>query len=75
MKQLAELYGTSVFEGLLEGFHCENCKKDATKRCSKCKSVWYCSRECQVQNWKDHKATCIIISVKLTQVKETGEGE
>jgi hypothetical protein len=27
-------------------------------RCSKCKSVRYCSKECQVSDWKRHKMDC-----------------
>ena len=34
---MAELYGNGLFEGLLEGFNCNNCQQNATKRCSKCK--------------------------------------
>ncbi|KAI8920985.1 hypothetical protein DFJ77DRAFT_144806 [Powellomyces hirtus] len=30
----------------------------ATQRCSQCKSEWYCSRPCQVENWKVHKPVC-----------------
>lgn len=30
----------------------------ATKRCSKCKSEWYCSRECQLAAWNGHKKKC-----------------
>ena len=26
--------------------------------CAKCKSVMYCSRECQVADWKEHKPIC-----------------
>ena len=37
---------------------CVICKKDATKRCVKCLQVWYCSRECQVADWKTHKKYC-----------------
>ena len=37
---------------------CRICKKDATKRCVKCLSAWYCSRECQVADWKIHKKDC-----------------
>jgi zinc finger MYND domain-containing protein 10 len=50
MKKLVDLYGQNLVEGLIDGFHCGNCKKEASKRCTKCKSVWYCSRDCQVQN-------------------------
>jgi len=34
------------------------CGKGATKFCSRCKSVSYCSKECQVKDWKDHKLVC-----------------
>ncbi len=37
---------------------CNVCKKDATKRCTKCWNVWYCSKECQAANWKEHKTHC-----------------
>ena len=29
------------------------------QKCSKCRSVWYCSKECQAKHWKGgHKAMC-----------------
>eukprot|EP00462_Mataza_sp_D1_P018041 CAMPEP_0175137980 /NCGR_PEP_ID=MMETSP0087-20121206/10098_1 /TAXON_ID=136419 /ORGANISM="Unknown Unknown, Strain D1" /LENGTH=214 /DNA_ID=CAMNT_0016420839 /DNA_START=9 /DNA_END=650 /DNA_ORIENTATION=- len=28
-------------------------------KCSRCKAVYYCDRECQRKHWKVHKATCI----------------
>ncbi|KFY87243.1 hypothetical protein V500_07046 [Pseudogymnoascus sp. VKM F-4518 (FW-2643)] len=43
---------------------CFNCSKLQTelpeplKRCSKCQTALYCSRECQTVNWKSHKTTC-----------------
>lgn len=58
MQRLADLYTNNNVEGLLEGFKCKKCEKAAYKRCSKCKSVWYCSRECQVGDWPTHKPTC-----------------
>ena len=37
---------------------CIVCIKTATKYCSKCKSIRYCSRECQVSDWSSHKFFC-----------------
>ncbi|EJK62084.1 hypothetical protein THAOC_17317, partial [Thalassiosira oceanica] len=43
---------------------CGNCGKEAQggekfKQCSKCKAQWYCSKECQVEAWRDgHKKDC-----------------
>ena len=28
------------------------------KKCANCKAVYYCSKECQVQDWKGHKSFC-----------------
>jgi hypothetical protein len=30
----------------------------AMNRCGRCKSVFYCSRDCQVGHWKEHKQNC-----------------
>ena len=47
---------------------CAKCRtliqKGATKRCSRCKTTIYCSRECQVSHWKIHKAACKSKSAK-----------
>jgi len=45
--------------------NCATCHKKADadvefKRCAKCKSIWYCSKECQVKHWSDgHKSDCM----------------
>ena len=35
---------------------------DGLKKCTRCKFATYCSRECQAQHWKMHKAGCGKIS-------------
>ena len=40
---------------------CNSCHRHgATKKCSKCKDVYYCSQECQASDWKrgGHKQLC-----------------
>jgi hypothetical protein len=37
---------------------CVVCHADAQFRCSRCQTEWYCSRKCQVKDWKRHKHTC-----------------
>ena len=39
---------------------CHVCHKQADdiKKCACCKSVWYCSRDCQRSHWSEHEATC-----------------
>ena len=45
---------------LLVAMPCANCFAPGdTLRCSRCKSAFYCSRECQSAHWKGgHKAKC-----------------
>ncbi len=37
---------------------CSVCSKNGSLRCGKCKVQYYCSRECQVKDWKIHKKVC-----------------
>src|SRR5947209_7834221 len=39
---------------------CYFCKieKEHMSTCSKCKIVLYCSRQCQKDDWKNHRLTC-----------------
>ncbi|KLO16839.1 hypothetical protein SCHPADRAFT_822557 [Schizopora paradoxa] len=37
---------------------CPVCNTLATKRCSRCATVYYCSVEHQTEHWSDHKAEC-----------------
>ncbi|KAG1725993.1 uncharacterized protein EDB91DRAFT_1166863 [Suillus paluster] len=39
---------------------CSQCHIGLEKplKCAKCKSIWYCSKECQKKNWPTHKPAC-----------------
>jgi hypothetical protein len=38
---------------------CKNCNIETTEfRCGKCQKAYYCSKECQVENWKTHRLAC-----------------
>ena len=43
---------------------CAKCGKDGNKKCSKCFSVSYCSRQCQVSDWPRHKGLCMPVMVR-----------
>lgn len=58
LKNLSDLYTNDNLDGLLEKAYCNKCGKEAVKKCGRCKSVYYCSRECQVDDWKSHKPIC-----------------
>ncbi len=40
---------------------CAHCKeeKKKMKKCARCQVVYYCSRECQKKDWKNHKKCCV----------------
>eukprot|EP01084_Bolivina_argentea_P216009 366901_1 len=52
----------------IEGRNCSNCNKNQIRdkqddekfgKCSRCKSTWYCSKECQKYHWKKvHRLHC-----------------
>jgi len=37
---------------------CDVCKTATTKACSRCKTSYFCSAECQKSAWKKHKKVC-----------------
>jgi hypothetical protein len=52
---------TSQVESMqLDGISgCKMCDEKIAKKCGKCMRVAYCSRECQVKDWKEHKKVCV----------------
>lgn len=60
--------------------HCARCGAapaatgEAFSECARCESVRYCTRECQVAHWKEHKPRCKAISAeRLRKIhRETG---
>jgi hypothetical protein len=43
------------------GYECSLCKKFCgLNKCKKCLNIIYCSRECQVSDFKKHKLNCFI---------------
>ena len=60
--------------------NCTYCKADKRKedntkkklqRCSGCKCVRYCCKECQLNDWKNHKKICIKLKLNSTKyIKE-----
>ncbi|XP_055535572.1 zinc finger MYND domain-containing protein 10 homolog [Wyeomyia smithii] len=63
-KRLNTTYNTHLLEKIsdsktdTDGQHCSTCKQPAEKKCSRCSSVYYCSRDCQVADWPQHKELC-----------------
>ena len=45
--------------------------REKIKKCKACKLVEYCSRECQVKDWKNgHKKDCKILRQQHQQTKQ-----
>ncbi len=39
---------------------CNSCgKSENLLRCTRCEEAYYCGRECQKQDWRDHKHSCV----------------
>ncbi|GLV36500.1 Zinc finger MYND-type containing 10 [Carabus blaptoides fortunei] len=62
-QSLSEAYNSEVLEKLenVQVNTCSGCGANAVKKCSRCKAEWYCSRNCQVKHWPQHKEHCDIM--------------
>lgn len=40
-------------------YKCLLCKRTASYLCSYCCKGWYCSRDCQVEHWVEHRGQCM----------------
>ncbi|KAK2958696.1 putative zinc finger MYND domain protein [Blattamonas nauphoetae] len=58
LKQFSQIYDNEVYEEAAEKAKCAKCGRPADKRCSQCKSVFYCSADCQRNHWSTHKYSC-----------------
>ena len=50
---------SNMDEELFQSKECFQCKKSVAKnRCSRCHIVRYCSKDCQVKHWPEHRLKC-----------------
>jgi len=42
---------------------CNLCQAPSKNKCSRCENIYYCCREHQLSDWKEHKKVCIVKSV------------
>ena len=52
---------------------CQVCKRAGTKenplkKCARCNCLFYCSKECQKADWKDHKKLCSYLATAADEV-------
>ncbi len=51
---------------------CHVCSAKASKTCGGCRSALYCSQECQISDWPEHKMQCRKNSEKKNSLQERG---
>lgn len=64
------------FWTILPHILCDNCKKplEINLRCSMCKCVYYCSKECSLKDWKkEHKITCKSLLANIDDINQKNE--
>lgn len=53
------------YDKIKNNIKCESCGVDLKDlyRCSRCKKTYYCSEQCQINNWSQHKLLCKKINI------------
>lgn len=51
--------------------NCLQCGKLTNKKCSICKCAYYCSKECQKNNWILHKEECTSFPISYTNTNQS----
>lgn len=57
-RKVAAVYRRHLIPAVMPARLCERCSEKGTKRCTKCRVVYYCGKECQVGDWANHKSRC-----------------
>ncbi len=52
---------------------CTMCNADMAKNCSKCQSVRYCGKECQLSDWPVHKHFCAALPFPTKNAHQSKE--
>lgn len=54
--------------------HCQNTEQNEKigklQTCSKCFSVYYCSKQCQIDDWQNHKVSCKILNYETDEITQ-----
>ena len=58
-----------------KGTICGQCSKPSETKCSRCKTIYYCGRECQKKHWPIHKKCCKTTPTEGQQDKSSIEPE
>jgi hypothetical protein len=77
LQTLARLSGNSDNERTFLKM-CQRCGKTETQmdsallmKCQRCKATYYCSKDCQVADWKSHKKMCKGLSIVTRKTADT----
>lgn len=70
-KQSLGLSTASVQNEPIKQHQCNQCKSEHAKKICVCKKVYYCGKECQAKDWKEHKQNCVVIPIEAKTTTTT----